>query len=236
MNNDFNIKKTVKYLKFTQIQDSDYQPSSRQGNDPKYLELKEKIKQTGLINEPQVDVNYKLIDGHRRVRAMKELGYEGCNFEIIEGVDSAELFAVVNKSRDITIKDDLEIFLKGGEPANKKSKTVFRKLVTTYGSKIILKKIMEKQKSPVTIANTMQIVRHHIGNTQSIKDKDILDWLILENNVMQHVRDGIVKYKLPKNNLKRYIKSGEPIPPISSVWNERQKQLVSSSKQMSMIN
>jgi len=155
-------------LEISSIKQSMVNPSIRTNRDnTSFKMLKHNIKINGLISPVVVDREHNLIDGHRRLNALRDLGHTLIPTNINKSVapeDYAKTFTASHlDTMKINAAQQTEMYLNGVKdisPRVLKSIEVLEKV----GGRHVVRNIAEQGKSPETYVSGIKMYCKHIKN------------------------------------------------------------------------
>lgn len=167
-----------------QLIDSPQQPPSRTAPSASMKNLQNSIKNDKLQYPPLVmatpDGRYQIIDGHRRIAAMKQLGH--LKFPVIPTVGRPEkLFAAVcSNVAKMTAAQWVTVFLKAGEESLPRGQTkgCIKKLNDVMGRDYLVR--LEKRGLSPILWNLANRVVKYCGLGEG-ELKEVLEWLLNES-------------------------------------------------------
>jgi ParB family chromosome partitioning protein len=184
------------------IQPSPYQPRLIFDKD----DLKREIEKDGLLNDLVVrkhDDFYELIDGERRWRALKELGWESVPVRVVEADDTMARLSVykLNKIREnYTIEEEAQYFKKladGGMTPLDISKQLNVSFHWILANLNVFKFPEDVQKAVFA----KQVSISHIKALESVIDRNIKEAVLAVNQILER--------KLTVSETKRIIQKRE---------------------------
>ena len=181
-------------------------------------DLIQSIPVEGQLSPILVDQHGTVIDGHRRLAAMKLLDMSTVWVNIIPG-DNGHLFKeVAETTKRIKARDWLEIYLNGGQPRKTARQNIAA--LERIGGRKLLVLILAKDFSP-SILHYVRLVCKHVGiNIQMSPDAAlrVTEWLIKHRQARlayNAIEDGI-----PATMLYADIKNDKPIRSKKLQWEE----------------
>ena len=129
-------------LEISSIKHNMKNPSIRTDrNNNSFKSLKNNIKTNGLISPIVVDRNYNLIDGHRRLNALKDLGHKLIPSNINRTVDPknyGKIFKAANHdTMKVTATQETEMYLNGATNISSKVLSCINALEKIGGRAVI---------------------------------------------------------------------------------------------------
>lgn len=184
-----------------ELHSSPYQPVGRVEASAPLNRLKASIKEDRLqypplvVRRPQGD-GYTIVDGHRRIAAMRALGWPKIPVIIAEGVASKLFSAVSGTTKPLKAADWIGIFLAGGEPPSGATRSSIKKLDEVMGRDFLIK-LSEAGLSPQIWSIANRMVRYlELNNDRLVQ---VLEWLY-EHRASRQVSSWITGDN-PKNEL-----------------------------------
>jgi hypothetical protein len=158
-----------------------YQPESRTLLNGALKKLEASIKEVGLQYPPLVtrradNGEFTIIDGHRRVRVAKELGWPVIPVIVSSQGDATKLFAAVSgASKPLSAIEWVQVFLGDGELPSGPTSVCINQLAKVMG-KDFLKELVEKNISP-QIWNFSKKVMKYIGLADEQERPTMIRWI-----------------------------------------------------------
>lgn len=175
------------------LRDSPHQPPGRSDAASNALNaLAKSIQQVGLQYPPLVTRDptgdtYTIVDGHRRVAAMRSLAWQDIPVLVSQG-KPAELFsAVCGNTKPVTAAQWIEVYLRGGDVPSGPTKVNIRRIDEVAG-RDYLQRLSDAGLSPQIWNVTNRVIRY-AGIDESLKDR-VLNWLLdlkITRNVAAHI-------------------------------------------------
>ena len=168
-------------LEISTIKQSMVNPSIRTNRDNNsFKKLKHNIKINGLISPVVVDKDHNLIDGHRRLNALRDLGHTLIPVNINKSVDPKKYAKTFTASHIDTMKinaaQQTEMYLNGVKDI---SKSVLNSIKTleAVGGKHAIRRIAAEAKSPSTFVSGMSMYCKHIKNSSLKTKRNVLYYM-----------------------------------------------------------
>jgi len=164
----------------TALRDSPQQPPGRNAVSGSLNALAKSIQAVGLQYPPLVTRDptgdtYTIVDGHRRVAAMKSLAWQDIPVLVSQG-KPAELFsAVCGNTKPVTAAQWIEVYLRGGEVPSGPTKVNIRRIDEIAGREF-LQQLSDAGLSP-QIWNVANRVIRYAGIDEGLKGR-VLKWLL----------------------------------------------------------
>lgn len=203
-------KYQVRRVSPSQLYNSPSQPETRGQSVGPLNQLKNSIVKVGLQYPPLViskpDGKYQIIDGHRRIAVMRDLGWDLIPVIVTEG-DSKELFAAVSGNvAKMKSFEWVSVHLAGGAVPSGPIKVCITKLEQNMG-KEFLERLAKKKSSP-GIWNVANRVVRYIELDESER-RSVLLWLAdVGTQVVSAYMTGMNQ---PKELLKAFQEKRNPI-------------------------
>jgi hypothetical protein len=201
-----------KILNVKNIKPQKYNPKKR-GQDSRFKQLERSIGKLGLQYPLLVNKNDELIDGHRRLQAMKNLGIDEIPCIISANTDPVEeIYADINHTAcQLSGNQNLSVWLKQPLAVTPRQRTIFENAQIKFG-RTILKKI-ENQGASVNLLRACQEIANYVDKPDDNAFlRQIADWLLRYKNTRM-IR-SYCQMQLPANVLIRQIKANKPIKPV----------------------
>lgn len=149
-------------------------------NNNSFKSLKNNIKTNGLISPIVVDRNYNLIDGHRRLNALKDLGHKLVPVNINKAVNPknyGKVFKAANHdTMKITATQETEMYLNGATEISSKVLSSIKAL-EKIGGRAIIRRIAIERKAPGTFVSGVRMYCKHVNDHTLKAQKDVLYWM-----------------------------------------------------------
>ena len=163
-----------------ELNPSAHQPESRMAMSGALNQLKRSIQEVGLQYPPLVTRKpsgngFTIVDGHRRIAAMKALAWPTIPVLVAQGRPEQLFSAVSGTTKPITAIQWLEIYLKGGEVPSGPTKVNIRKLDEIAGHEF-LKQLLDAGLSPQIWSLANRMIRY-AGLDEGVKHQ-VLNWLL----------------------------------------------------------
>ena len=163
------------------IQNSPHQPETRTDTSGPNNRLKASIKDHGLQYPPLVtrlpDGSLQLIDGHRRIKAIKDLGINSVTVIVANG-NADDLFADVSANvKALNASQWLEVYLKGGMVGNSATRTNIKKLEETAGREFLVR-LKQSGLSPTIWQVAGRFMKYTGLNGEPETKAQVLEWLL----------------------------------------------------------
>jgi hypothetical protein len=190
--------------------------------------LAKSIVKAGLITPVLVTEKLKLIDGHRRLTAIKSLDPEAkLVVSIVHGVNSKkqyeELFMHTNDGvMKMNPSQELEIYLNGGK--NRISKRTLDCILNlrSIGGINLLKRISREQKSPFTYHATINMYMKYTKKKTKIELRKLLYWVF--NVGSAYSIKSAMAFMIPSEVIVDAVHNRKPLSLISDNDNQTEKE------------
>lgn len=171
----------LKRIAIKKLKGASYNPPHR-GRDKGITHLIKSMADIGQIDPVTVDKNMRLINGHRRVAAAKELGWDEITVLVYAGEASAEqVYAQVNATAlKLSGHQNLQVFLKNPNAVTERARNNFTRAAERFGVPL-LKELSSKGMS-LNILKTASRVANYLDIEDDKQVKQIAKWLILYRN------------------------------------------------------
>ena len=181
---------TIAHVSPNELSNASYEPAQRIAPNMANNKLKESIAKIGLQYPPLVtrksEGGYTIVDGHRRIAAMKELKFISIPVIVTERTSADELFAAVSGTvKQLNASEWLEVYLKGGILPGGATKTNIRRLDEVMGRPWLAD--LHKAGLRPSIWSLAGRAVKYIDLADTLDNKRrILNW-ILKHRITQHV-------------------------------------------------
>ena len=173
----------MKYMEVSiaEIKESKYNPTIRTDREnPKYRKLRHNIKTNGLIVPIVVSSGMKLVDGHRRLNCLKDLGYEKVPAVINDNITAKNydrMFVAANEdSMTITTAQECERYLKGALISERTLKCI--QYLEEIGGRNFIKRIVSLNKSPVSYHIAINQFKSYTKITNRAMLRKVVYWML----------------------------------------------------------
>lgn len=193
------------------LHNATHQPEGRTAMSGALNALRKSIAEQGLQYPPlvvrqSVGDGYTVVDGHRRIAAIKLLGWPKIPVLVSQG-KAEELFsAVCGTTKPVTATQWIQVYLKGGEIPSGPTKVNIKKLDEIVG-KQFLQKLADNGLSPQIWSLANRVIRY-----AGIEDENkarVLNWL-LEKKITRQVAAWITGYNSPQQLRTAFEQDKEP--------------------------
>tara|TARA_R100000742_G_C4264374_1_gene82284 strand:- start:51 stop:719 length:669 start_codon:yes stop_codon:yes gene_type:complete len=169
-------------LEISTIKQSMVNPSIRTNRDNNsFKKLKHNIKINGLISPVVVDKDHNLIDGHRRLNALRDLGHTLIPVNINKSVDPKKYAKTFTASHIDTMKinaaQQTEMYLNGVRDIAPRVLNCI-KVLERVGGRQLIKNIAEQEKSPETFVAGMNMYCKHIKNSSLKTQRTVMYYML----------------------------------------------------------
>lgn len=182
-----NGKYHIDYVEHAQLYASPYQPKGRVDSSTSLNQLKQSIRENGLQYPPLVvrrreGDGFTIVDGHRRIAAVKALAWQSVPVIVAEGKPGELFSAVTGTTKALKAADWVSIYLAGGTPPSGPTRTCIKKLEQVIGRDFLVK-LAEAGLSP------------QIWNVA----KRTVNYLEMDNEKLTAVVQWIFKHKISRS-------------------------------------
>ena len=172
---------THKEILITKIKESKFNPTVRTSRDSLgYKALRTNIKTHGLITPVVLSKNLVIIDGHRRLNCLKDLGVKKVNAIVHETVTNRNydtMFVAANENTmTITPAQEAERYLAGAK-VSERTKNVIAEL-EKVGGRPFIKRIVADKKSPMTYHIALQQFQNYTKQTKRSVLRKVVYWML----------------------------------------------------------
>lgn len=154
-----------------------------------------------------VDANSKVIDGHRRLAAAKELGWDTISaVECPEGMDPDVCFAAINSClRKMNGNESLSVWLQNAAAINGTLSKTFAQMKEKLGI-VMVRELCSKGFTARLFNCVMRVHRYIHGN---ISEQDICRWLM--NIAKMRLVEQYITSRSSSKKLETMIKENRPL-------------------------
>lgn len=198
----------IKRVAISKLKGATHNPSSRTA-EAKLAGLMRSLGKIGLQLPILVTKDLRIVDGHRRVAAMKALGWDTAPILVTATEASPdEIYAEVNASAmKLTGNQNLAVFLKKPSACTDKARRGFENIAERFGNGL-LKQIVAKGMS-INVVKTGNRVASYLDIEDDKRTLKIIKWLILyRNSRMVH---AYIETNQPARTLLRAIEENRPL-------------------------
>lgn len=203
---------TLKSMKLNDIKYNPKNPLIRTDvTDIKFKALKSNIRNNGLLCPIIVSSNGTIIDGNRRVTALKELGVTKVSTIVHNSTSDKQfddMFVHCNEdTMPINACQELERYLNG---AKVKATTLHSiEKIRKVGGIRALRQIVNVSKSPITFSIALSVLRNYTGITDKVFLRKSLVWMLTVGSAYR-LKASIADY-IPVPRLVNAIETGTPL-------------------------
>lgn len=174
-------KKLIPGFPISKLKGAKYNPPKR-GKDKGFTHLVKSLAAIGLIDPITITKDGMIINGHRRVAAAKELGWETIEAIVYIGEASPEeVYAQVNATAlKLNGHQNLQVYLHNPNAVTERARSNFAREAERYGV-AMLKELAAKGMS-LNILRTARRVAAYLDIEDDKQTKTIAKWLILYRN------------------------------------------------------
>lgn len=139
--------------------------------------LVDSMETLGLLQPITVDLNYQIIDGHRRAASAKKLGWKTIEANVVKNCDANAVFGSINTtSRKLSGCDALYVYLEEPAAVVRSTRLKFDEMVEVLGRPLV-KKICKSGNSWRIYVNAKQIAKY--CDDESVESmQQIVEWLL----------------------------------------------------------
>ncbi len=205
-------KRVCKTVDIKDIKPRKYNPVKR-GQDSRFKQLERSIGKNGLQYPLLVTKSNDLIDGHRRLQALRNLGIDKIEVMISPSTASVEeTYADVNHTAcQLSGNQNLHVWLKEPKAVTQRQRTIFSNAQTKFG-RTILKKLAN-QGASVNLLRACQEIANYCDKPEDNEFvRKVAEWLMRYKNT-RFIR-SYCQMQQPANVLIRQIKANKPIKPV----------------------
>ena len=173
----------MKYMEVSiaEIKESKYNPTIRTDREnPKYRKLRNNIKTNGLIVPIVIGSGMKLVDGHRRLNCLKDLGYEKAPAVINDNITAKnydKMFVTANEdSMTITTAQECERYLNGALISERTLKCI--QYLEEIGGRNFIKRIVSLNNSPVSYHIAINQFKSYTKITNRTMLRKVVYWML----------------------------------------------------------
>lgn len=162
--------------KVSELKNAHYNPSGRT-DDKKIRKLKESIEEYGLIIPIIVTKSGQVIEGHRRLAACKQLGWDEVPVIVIDTPVPAELFASLNSTtRRLNGNEALQVYLKQPNALTEKLQWIHQDAESVLGREMLQK--MAKQGTSITMYRWAKQIGNYVSDTRPEFLRKACKWMM----------------------------------------------------------
>lgn len=196
----------VKKVKIVDLVNADHNPKERSVKN--LTGLMKSLEKIGLQYPVLVTKDNVIIDGHRRVAAAKELGWEEIPVLVSATADVNTVYADVNATaRKISSVQNLRIYLKNPDAVTAVIRERFDEMENVCGRKLLIS--LAKQGASLDYYKAAKAVRKYVGSDDEDFLLAVLTWLVEHRNII-NVR-AYIKMMRPARTLLNAIKKGRDL-------------------------
>ncbi len=198
----------VKKVALSKLKGATHNPGSRTA-EAKLAGLMRSLGRIGLQLPILVTKDLRIVDGHRRVAAMKALGWETVPVLVTTTEASPdEIYAEVNaNAMKLTGNQNLSVYLKKPSACTEKARRSFENIAERFGQGL-LKLIVAKGMS-TNVVKTGNRVAAYLDIEDDKRVLKIIKWLILyRNSRMVH---AFIETNQPARTLLKAIEANRPL-------------------------
>ena len=172
---------THREVLITKVKESKFNPTVRTDkNSTKYKALRTNIKTNGLITPIVLSKNFTVIDGHRRLNCLKDLGVRKVNAIIHETVTNRnydKMFVAANENTmTITPAQEAERYLAGAKISERTNNVITE--LEKVGGRSFIKRIVNDKKSPMTYHIALQQFQNYTKHTKRSVLRKVVYWML----------------------------------------------------------
>jgi hypothetical protein len=198
----------IKRVPIKSLKGATYNPSVRI-HGKSLPQLIKSIAKIGLQQPILVTKDMKVIDGHRRLEAVKQLEWE--EVPVLVSVSDAtpeEIYAEINANGlKLTGNQNLHVFLKKPAAVTERARRIFERYHERFGMPI-LKQLASKGMS-INVLRTADRLGHYLDIEDDKKIKEIAKWLILYRN--SRMVQALIDTQQPTRPILNAIANGKPL-------------------------
>lgn len=193
-------------LRVADLQPADFNPEGRVKKE-NIRDLIDSMSRSGILYPILVSIDNKVIDGHRRLAAAKELGWDVIPAFVTDG-EADEVYATVNAtSRKMSGADALQVWLKRPLAVTPLLRSRFENMNAVLGPKRVA--AIVKAGYSLRLFNRAKQVAKYCESTDQDTICQILDWM-LEHPVTTIVESAMAQGQKPAI-IMRAVKSNRPM-------------------------
>jgi|TARA_R100000501_G_C2607398_1_gene102778 hypothetical protein len=172
---------THKEILITKIKESKFNPTVRTSRDSLgYKALRANIKTHGLITPVVLSKNLVVIDGHRRLNCLKDLGVRKVNAIVHDTVTNRNydtMFVAANENTmTITAAQEAERYLAGAKISEKTKNMIVE--LEKVGGRSFIKRIVADRKSPTTYYIALRQFQNYTKQTKRSVLRKVVYWML----------------------------------------------------------
>lgn len=172
----------VKRFGVSELKGANYNPKSRSSKGATHMKrLQKSIEEIGLIYPIAITADNRVIDGHRRLQAVKNLGWEQVECIIVNTDNPEHVFAEVNATgQRLNGNHTLRVFLKQPAAVTERVRNQMERMKGLVGGEI-LRKIANENLSVRVISQAQRILKYTDTDSVPLLRKTV-GWLINHRN------------------------------------------------------
>lgn len=132
-------------------------------------ELKSSIQRVGLLYPLLVNEDYTLIDGHRRLSCLQELGHEYAPVMVVSDPDRVMFVEANFPAMKLSTRDDLYVYLSGGPVSERARKSI--EAMAQWLSREDLEYAAENRISHKGFNWIFRLVRAYLNRSMEVSDE-----------------------------------------------------------------
>lgn len=196
-----------KVLRVKDVQVSTYNPPGRTSRG-RIRELVQSISRVGLLYPVLVDTHNRLIDGHRRLAAVKELGWDEIP-ALVTAAQRDDVYANVNSTaRKMSGNEALEVWMKAPGAVSLAQQTLFSRMQADIG-RAMISKIISAGLSARVYQTARRICVCCALDSITFPTARVVDWL-LDVTTVGYVQK-LLDSGTPAKMFKEAIERGKPL-------------------------
>lgn len=199
----------IKRMKVSELKGASYNPKSRSSPKAVHLRRLEKsIEKVGLIYPIAVSPDGTVIDGHRRLQAVKNLGWEEIPVIVVKCDEPDLVFAEVNAaSSRLSGSQNLQVFMKNPAAVTDRMRGQFDRYQEAFG-RTVLVRLSKEGMSVRIITLALRACKYMENDSPAFAKKTVL-WMVKHRNA--RVVESFLQLQQPPKSLYGAIVRGSDL-------------------------
>lgn len=201
----------IKRVKLTDLKFANYNPKSRTAKESlKLKKLVASMQRVGLLYPILVSDKKDVIDGHRRICAARQLGWEDIPAIVANGDSEIEdLYGQVNaNSLQLSARERLAVWLKNPNAVTEQVREKYEVIEANYGRQLMVR--ASEFGASASLFNTCEDICDYVGHAnEEVFRTKVANWLI------RHRNPRMARYYMnlgqPPKKLYHAIMEGRPL-------------------------
>ncbi len=198
----------VKKVPVGKIKPSAHNPKTRTALQS-LVSLSKSIESVGLIYPLAVSKDMHLIDGHRRLAAVKTLDWTAVPVLVVAADDADLVYAEINATgRTLSGAENLQVWLKNAAAVTVHARLNFERARDVYGMAIL--RHLAKHNLGVRVLRVATVIAEYVDCLDDVEfRRSIVRWMM--SHRMQSVARAYVLMQQPPKTLYNAIKNDKPL-------------------------